>query len=74
MPTVSQSQYISNSNVCPHCGQKNLDGDSMQVDSNIAWQSIWCEDCGLTWIDEYKLTGLSEVGFLESDEEVKLIE
>jgi transcription elongation factor Elf1 len=59
--TISNSKYLEHSSVCPRCGGCDFEGDSIQVDNNIAWQSIMCNECGLSWVDEYTLTGISNV-------------
>lgn len=44
---------------CPHCDSTDIDGGSMQTDSNIAWQNISCNDCEEVWTDIYTLTEIS---------------
>ena len=61
MESVSFSKYQASYNACPRCQSTDLDGDSIQVDANVAWQSVWCISCGLSWTDEYVLSAISNV-------------
>lgn len=74
MRKVSQSQYLSNLSKCPSCKSDDLEGDSIQVDDNIAWQPIWCNDCGFSWTDEYTLSGMSNPCNIDTDEEYEIID
>ena len=52
---------------CPNCGNDSLDYDIMDYDSGIPFQRVHCEDCGLSWIEEYTYNGMFNLKF---DEEV----
>ena len=54
---LSQEDYLANPNQCPYCQSSNIEGESMEVDSNISWQRIICNECGKSWTDLYKLIG-----------------
>lgn len=57
-----QAKYLSSSSVCPVCEGENIEStENVQVDSDIAWQSILCKDCHSTWTDIYILTGIDDL-------------
>ncbi len=41
---------------CPKCGSEQIQGDSIEIDGNIAWQRVGCLDCDAEWIDTYTLS------------------
>ena len=41
---------------CLYCGSTNLDGGSIDIDAGLAWQPVYCNDCGSEWQDVYVLT------------------
>lgn len=43
---------------CPWCRRLNtVEGDSIEVDGNIATQDVHCSACGAEWTDTYVRTG-----------------
>jgi transposase-like protein len=59
--SISKSKYIESGGAyCPRCESVELLVYDIQSDDDgIAEQSIHCEDCSLTWINEYVLTDIS---------------
>ncbi len=51
-----QDEYLRNGgNVCPNCGSKDIEGESLQSDCAMVWQKVSCMVCEATWTDQYKL-------------------
>ena len=46
---------------CPVCGKDNIEGSSVEIDSGIASQEIFCNDCESSWTDQYTLTGYADL-------------
>lgn len=51
---------------CPVCGKDNVEGSSVEIDSGIASQEIYCVDCHSSWTDQYTLTGYSDLNITEA--------
>ena len=62
MITEKQAKkYVAEGGVnCPVCGSDQVEGDSFDADQGNAWQNVRCHDCGESWTDEYRLTGITE--------------
>lgn len=70
MTTKTPAEYVANKGACcPVCGCTELDGQSVTIDSGKAYQPIFCTDCDAQWIDEYALTGYTELEAPEQGEE-----
>ena len=39
---------------CPYCGSTDLEGGSVTVEGNEAWQDVGCLDCGADWTDVWQ--------------------
>jgi len=51
---VKQKYYHDNGgNKCPHCHSDNIQGGEVSIDSNVASQEVWCNDCDAGWKDIY---------------------
>lgn len=46
---------------CLICKDESIEGGSIQTDSGIAWQKVWCNSCGSEWTDNYKLVSTSDL-------------
>lgn len=46
---------------CLICKDDSIEGGSIQTDSGIAWQKVWCNSCGSEWTDNYKLVSTSDL-------------
>ena len=56
------SKYIKGGgNHCLSCGSDEIEGDSVNIDSNTAAQEISCNECGSTWKDIYELSSVVDV-------------
>jgi len=52
-------EYVKNGGRnCPRCGSINLEGGPWEVNESGGTQEIFCVDCKLAWLDEYKLNGI----------------
>jgi hypothetical protein len=55
---LTDKQYVKkNGGVCPHCGEDQIEGESVEIDGGEATQDVSCLGCGATWTDLYKLVG-----------------
>lgn len=56
-----EKEYVdSGGRSCPYCSSDQIDLDSgPNVDGSIVSVPVICEECGKTWIDLYKLTGIT---------------
>jgi len=55
---MTSDDYVMKAGICcPNCESVEITTGKMQSDVGIAWQSCTCDDCGMHWTDEYKLTG-----------------
>ena len=60
MTVMTSDDYVMAAGAhCPNldCRSEEITTAPMQSDVGIAWQSCTCDDCGMHWTDEYKLTG-----------------
>lgn len=49
--------YVENGfSKCPFCKSPDVSGDSVEVDSRNAEQSVSCAKCGAEWTDVYTLS------------------
>ena len=57
--SLTSEQYVKSGGLlCPCCGEKAIERDSMvEVDGDSAYQKVHCTECGQQWYDLYKLTG-----------------
>jgi transcription elongation factor Elf1 len=54
-------KYLEDSSVCPYCGDGDITGGSVDVDTGGAGQKISCNNCDKQWVDCYDLTGIIEL-------------
>lgn len=54
---ITNEEYCQESSHCIHCKGYNIEGGSIDLDSNYATQQITCNTCGAEWEDTYILTG-----------------
>ena len=53
-----QQYYKDNGgNKCPYCHSEEIEGGSIEIDSNVATQEVWCHDCDEHWNDFYDFAG-----------------
>lgn len=60
MTPEQKEKYLRNPGACPHCGSNDLEGESINLDDNIAWQTVGCTKCNQQWNDIYTLTDVEE--------------
>ena len=61
-PDDEQREYVIAGGVmCPHCDNKTPEGGSVDIDAGTAFQNMFCYECGASWVDEYKLTGYTNL-------------
>lgn len=62
MTQLTDQEYVNKGGgCCPYCQSANIEGDSIDIDANIAWQEVRCLDCEQIWHDVYKLIGYEEI-------------
>ena len=47
---------------CPYCKSDQVEGSSITVEGNHAYQEMSCADCDETWDDMYRLVSIQEHG------------
>ena len=55
--------------VCPNCRSCNVDADTVDHDGSIGYGNCNCMDCGATWVDNWKLSGYSDLDLNPDNEE-----
>ena len=57
LPMSSKEYAEAGDSMCPHCGSDQIEGASINIEGNKAYQDISCLDCEKEWTDVYTLTG-----------------
>jgi hypothetical protein len=73
MKKVSFSKYKAGEGCCPRCHSCEVTGSQFDTDIGITSQEVVCDECGLSWTDEYTLTSISNV-YDDSDEEFVVVD
>ena len=60
-PQQKELYVLHDGTKCPYCESNEIEGSSMDVDGNTAWQKITCLGCDKEWNDIYTLTNLVEL-------------
>ena len=60
---MSEKDYVMRSGIpCPFCESEDVDTTGpVQTDIGVAWQPVFCNDCGKEWNDQYTLTGFAPI-------------
>ena len=58
---MSNKDYVEGEGKCPVCKSTQIEGDSIDIEGKHAYQSVGCNNCGASWVDEYALTGYAEL-------------
>lgn len=58
--TIEEHEYLRNSSKCPKCKSDQIEGGSIEIEGNTAFQNVQCLDCDFDWNDLYTLTGMEE--------------
>ncbi len=53
----TETEYLQRYTHCPSCDSDQIEGKSINVDANYAYQEISCVACEASWVDCYTLTG-----------------
>ena len=55
---ISQEKYLEKPNCCPSkaCQSTDIDGGSITVEGQTAWQKVSCNECDAVWNDVFTLT------------------
>jgi hypothetical protein len=61
----------SHGGVCPFCHSSDISGGSVDIEANIAWQEVTCQEpeCGETWQDVYTLTSVETQDELQENQQ-----
>lgn len=58
MKLMTNEEYLASEGArCPWCRSGDLEGDSIEMDGDVAWEQIRCNDCGGVYLDIYRLVG-----------------
>lgn len=60
MPMTNEEYVSSSGNVCPFCGNDEVEGEAINVEGKEAWQTVGCSACEKEWFDIYTLTRFVE--------------
>lgn len=55
MTTKTQAEYLQSYGQCPYCDSDEIEGDSVEIDGNAAYQQMSCKACERYWKDFYVL-------------------
>ena len=53
-------KYLAEGSHCPFCGFEQIEGESVTIDGNKAYQDCYCLKCGSEWEDKYQLVDVIE--------------
>jgi transcription elongation factor Elf1 len=57
---MTVEEYIAINGVrCPKCRNEHIISSMVDVDAGVASQGNVCNNCGLSWHDEYKLVNMT---------------
>lgn len=61
MSTMTNEEYVACSGqVCPFCGDHDIEGGSIDIEGRNAIQEMSCSACEKEWYDVYTLTSFVE--------------
>ena len=59
---LTEKEYVDISGSrCPFCNSENIEGGNMDYYGSGVSQEVLCLDCGKRWMDDYSLTGFTEI-------------
>jgi transcription elongation factor Elf1 len=61
MTRQQRQKYLKDPGHCPYCESTDIEGGFVEIDGNMACQTVTCQDCGRRWSDGYKLTNVVEI-------------
>lgn len=57
MTKEQRETYIkSGGDQCPVCESADITGGYVSAECLEAWQSVWCNECGVEWLDVFKFS------------------
>ena len=65
MADLTEQEYVDSLGLaCPVCKETDSVGTEggVETDDGVAWQSIYCNRCDISWTDNYNLVGYSNLG------------
>ena len=54
-------KYTADPTHCPRCGSEDLETLEPKYQTPMLYEHVVCTDCGLEWIDAYKLVAVAKV-------------
>jgi len=58
---LTSEEYVAKGgNVCPFCGDTDIEGGPVIIDQGKAFQKVGCNGCEKDWTDTYTLTGWAD--------------
>ena len=61
LTAARKRSYLQRGGCCPYCRSESISGESVDIDSNRAFQEVSCSECGRSWLDIYRLTDVEEI-------------
>jgi transcription elongation factor Elf1 len=61
LTSKQKASYLVAPSCCPFCKSEDISAGRIQAESMGATSECECESCGENWIDEYALTGVSDL-------------
>lgn len=61
MNETQRKAYLEDSSKCPFCQSYQIEGSSVEISNDRAYQTVSCNDCDKRWTDIYKLSDVEEV-------------
>lgn len=66
---TKQSRYLEGGyGHCPNCLSDEIEGGGITVSDNLAHQEVGCNECNAEWVDEYRLSRISDATGFDPDE------
>jgi formate dehydrogenase maturation protein FdhE len=57
MTNEEYTRHAETGQLCPVCRSEQVTGSAIEIEEAGAVQSCECNDCGVSWVDVYVLTG-----------------
>jgi len=61
MNETQKKAYLNDSTKCPFCQSNQIEGSSVEISNNRAYQTVSCNDCDKRWSDIYTLSDVEEL-------------
>jgi len=63
----SNREYVRDAGACPRCSSIDIEGGSIDVEGDSAFQKVGCNNCELEWNDVYQLIGYQVIERAEGE-------